>query len=125
MYVAKTPERCRRAIENVQRIASLARSGQHASSGVLGVLYARLGEQEKALEIATRLEEVVSSEPAGAYILALIHCLLGNLELAVDWLERAEQAGAGLLIILGCEPTLAPLRPLLRFQALLKRLGLN
>lgn len=84
-----------------------------------------MGEQEKALEIAARLEEVNSSEPAATYILALIHCLLGNLELAVDWLERAEQAGAGLLIILGYEPTLAPLRPLPRFEALLKRLGLT
>jgi eukaryotic-like serine/threonine-protein kinase len=124
MYVARTPERCRRAIENVQRIAGLA-SGQHASSGVLGVLYARLGEQEKAREIASRLEEAVSTEPAAAYVLALIHCLLGNLEVAVDWLERSEQSGAGLLIILDCEPTVSPLGPLPRFQALLKRLGLT
>ena len=85
----------------------------------------RLGEPEKALEIAARLEEVVSSEHAAAYILALIHCLLGNLELAVDWLERAEHTGAGLLIILGCEPTLAPLCALARLQALLKKLGLS
>ena len=125
MYVAKTPERCRHAIEKIQKIAGLTRSGQHASAGVLGVLYARLGEREKALEIAARLEDVVSAEHAAAYILALIHCLLGNLEVAVDWLEAAEKAGAGLLIILGCEPTLAPLRALPRFQALLKRLGLS
>jgi len=125
MYVAKTPERCREAVEKIQRVAGLTRSGQHASAGVLGVLYARLGEREKALEIAARLEDVVSAEHAAAYILALIHCLLGNLEVAVDWLERAEQGGAGLLIILGCEPTLAPLRALPRFQALLKRLGLS
>ena len=57
------------------------------------MLYARLGEGEKALEIAARLEELVSSEPAAAYMLGLIHCLLGNLELAVEWLERLEQAG--------------------------------
>lgn len=125
MYVAQTPERCRRAIEKVQRIAGLTRSGRHASAGVLGVLHARLGAREKALEIAAQLEQVVSSEHAAAYILALIHCLLGNLEVAVDWLERAEQTGAGLLIILGCEPTLGPLRPLERFQVLLKRLGLS
>lgn len=125
MYVAKTPERCREAVEKIRRVAGLTRSGQHASVGVLGVLYARLGEREKALEIAARLEDVVSAEHAAAYILALIHCLLGNLEVAVDWLERAEQGGAGLLIILGCEPTLTPLRALPRFQALLKRLGLS
>lgn len=125
MYVAKTPERCRHAIEKIQKIAGLTRSGQHASAGVLGVLYARLGKREKALEIAARLENIVSAEHAAAYILALIHCLLGNLEVAVDWLETAEQGGAGLLIILACEPTLAPLRGLSRFQLLLKRLGLS
>ena len=125
MYVAKTPERCRHAIEKIQKIAGLTRSGQHASAGVLGVLYARLGERDKALEIAARLEDVVAAEHAAAYILALIHCLLGNLEVAVDWLEAAEQGGAGLLIILSCEPTLAPLRALPRFQLLLKRLGLS
>jgi tetratricopeptide (TPR) repeat protein len=61
------------------------------------ILYARLGERDKALEIAARLEELESSEPAAAYMLGLIHCLLGNLELAVEWLERLEQAGSGTL----------------------------
>ena len=123
MYVAKTPEQCRGAIEDVKRVVFPSRSGQTA--GVLGVLYARLGERDKALEIAAQLEGAASSAPAAAYLLALIHCLLRNLEVAIDWLERAEQAGAGLLIILNCEPTLTPLRALPRFQALLKRLGLT
>jgi len=125
MYVAKTPEQCRRALEDVKRMAAVTRNGQTAAAGVLGVLYARLGEQDKALEIAAQLKEVASSAPAAAYILALIYCLLGDLDVAVDWLELAERAGAGILIILGCEPTLAILRPLPRFQALLKKLGLT
>jgi len=125
MYVAKTPERCRRAIDDVKRIAGLTRTGQTATLGVLGVLYARLGEREKALEIAARLEEVVSSEPAAAYMLGLIHCLLGNLELAVEWLEHLERAGTGTYIVLGCEVSFAPLRALPRFQSLLRKLGLT
>jgi len=88
------------------------------------VLYARLGECEEALEIAARLEELVSSEPAAAYMLGLIHCLLGNLELAVEWLERLEQAGTGTYIVLGCEVSFVPIRALPRFQSLLRKLGL-
>jgi hypothetical protein len=55
----------------------------------------------------------------------LIRCTLGELDSAVDWLERAEQARVGILIILNCEPAFAPLRSLPRFQALLKKLGLT
>jgi len=60
-----------------------------------------------------------------AYGLGLIRCALGQIDSAVEWLERAEQARVGILIILGCEPTFAPLRALPRFQSLLKKLGLT
>jgi len=60
-----------------------------------------------------------------AYGLGLIRCALGQIDSAVEWLERAEQARVGILIILGCEPTFVPLRALPRFQSLLKKLGLT
>jgi hypothetical protein len=62
--------------------------------------------------------------PALAYFLGIIRCELGEHEAAVDWLEKAEQLGLGILIILAVQPTFSPLRPLPRFQALLRRLGL-
>jgi non-specific serine/threonine protein kinase len=125
MYCATTPERARVAIQSAKRIGDLSGSGGPSSIGILGVIYARAGEREMALEIAKQLENSASAQPALAYGLALIRCALGELDSAVEWLERAEQAGVGILIILGCEPAFAPLRSLPRFQALLKTLGLT
>jgi eukaryotic-like serine/threonine-protein kinase len=124
MYVATTPERARGAIEDAKRMAAVSKGGTVPSCGGLGVLYARAGETGKAMEIALRLEAAVESEPAAAYFLGFIHCLLGNLESAVDWMERLEQLGVGTYIVLGGEVSFAPLRPLPRFQSLLNRLGL-
>ena len=125
MYCATTPERARVAIQSAKRIGDLSGSGGPSSIGILGVIYARAGEREMALEIARQLEDSAPVQPALAYRLGLIRCALGELDSAVEWLERAEQAGVGILIILGCEPSFAPLRALPRFQVLLQKLGLT
>ena len=125
MYCATTPERARVAIQAAKRLGDLSGSGGASATGILGVIYARAGERALALEIAKQLEDSAATQPALAYGLGLIRCALGELDSAVDWLERAEQAGVGILIILGCEPSFAPLRALPRFQSLLKKLGLT
>ena len=106
-------------------MASLSKGGIVPTYGTLGVLYARGGERENALEIAAQLEKAVDTEPAAAYFVGLIECLLGNLESAIDWLEHLERARVGTYIVLGCEASFAPLRSVPRFLALLNRLGLS
>ena len=54
----------------------------------------------------------------------MIYSVLDEGEAAVRWLEQAERGGLGILIVIGVEPTFAPLRTLPGFQALLRRLGL-
>jgi len=125
MYVANTPERARGAIDEAKRMAALSKGGVVPTYGSLGVLYARSGDREGALEIAAKLENALKTEPAAAYFLGLIHCLLGNLETAIDWMEHLERAGVGTYIVLGCEISFAPLRSVPRFLALLQRLGLS
>jgi tetratricopeptide (TPR) repeat protein len=88
------------------------------------VLHVRLGEPDRAREIARQFEQQVATEHVLFYWLAFIYCELGEFETAIEWLEKAEHAGAGILIIIAVEPAFAPLRPLPRFQALLRKLGL-
>ncbi len=123
IYCADTPERVPVGIAAAQKIIALSKHGTKASGG-LGVVYARAGEREHAAEIAGKLEQEAASDASFGYWLGLINCGLGDLDVAVHWLEKAEQTGLGILIILACEPCFSALWPLPRFQALLHRLGL-
>jgi hypothetical protein len=123
MYTANTPERFQVAIEAGKKMATLTKS-RVMGLGILGVVYARAGERERALEIAQQLEKDAVGQPALGYYLALIRCTLGEHEVAIDWLEKVEQAGAGVLMIVAVEPTFSRLWPHPRFQALARKLGL-
>ncbi|MGH9776409.1 MAG: protein kinase domain-containing protein [Candidatus Acidiferrales bacterium] len=123
VYCTNTPERCKVAIEAWERISNLDRS-KYVAQGILGTIYARAGERDRALAIASQLEEQLSSEPSLTYFLALVRCELGEHEVAIQWLEKAEELRLGILIILSCEPSFNRLRPFPRFQALLRKLGL-
>ena len=123
MYCANTPERFEVAIDAGKKIVSLTKS-KSVGMGILGAIYARAGERERALEIVRHIETVAPGEPGLGYYVAMIRCALGELDVAVEWLEKAEQAGVGILIIIACEPSFHPLLPLPRFQTLLRKLGL-
>jgi non-specific serine/threonine protein kinase len=124
IYVANTTERHREAIAAGVKIGSLAQSVS-VGQGMLGFAYARAGEREKAQEIRRQLITAVTDEPHLSYFAALISVALGDKEDAVTWLEKAEEIGLGILIILRPEPAFHSLRPLPRFQSLLQKLGLS
>jgi serine/threonine protein kinase/Flp pilus assembly protein TadD len=123
MYCADTPERYNVALDAGRKITTLTKS-KAVGQGLLGVIYARMGNREQAVEIARQLEAEAANEPAVGYYVAMIRCTLGETDGAIQWLERAEEAGLGLLIILAVEPSFSPLRPIPRFQTLLRKLGL-
>jgi serine/threonine protein kinase/Flp pilus assembly protein TadD len=124
IYVADTPERCQVAVEAGQRIA-MGGKNKGLGEALQGVAYARSGNRERALEIARQLEADSAREPMLTYFVGMMHCALGDVETAIDWMEKAERIGLGVLIILSCEPFFASLRPHPRFQALLRKLGLK
>jgi non-specific serine/threonine protein kinase len=123
VYVADTRERCEIAMSAANLMAAQPRS-KLTARGIRAVLHVRLGEPDRAREIARQFEQQVATEHVLFYWLAFIYCELGEFETAIEWLEKAEHAGAGILIIIAVEPAFAPLRPLPRFQALLRKLGL-
>jgi eukaryotic-like serine/threonine-protein kinase len=123
LYCADTPERYQVAIESGKKMALLSKT-KLRGLGMLGVIYAGMGDRENALEIAADLEADVAHDSAFAYYLAMIRCALGEEDVAIQWLEKAEEAGLGVLMIVGCEPKFSRLRPFPRFQALLRKLGL-
>jgi TolB-like protein/Flp pilus assembly protein TadD len=124
MYCANNAQRYAAAIEAGKFLAAQTKN-KGVGQGLLGVIYARMGESERAREIVAELEQEAAANPTVDYYVALISCALGDDENAIDWLEKAEQAGLGILIIIACEPSFHRLRPYPRFQALLKKLGLG
>jgi len=123
VYCGDTPERHRESIEVARKIASLTKN-KSVAQGILGFAYSKAGEQEKAREIMVQLLSYAEMESAVTFFLGLIYSMLGEKENAITWLERAEQARLGLLIIIAPEPSFDPLRGHPRFEALLRKLGL-
>ena len=81
-----------------------------------------LGEKEKGLEWARRARRIDPDDPMLLYNLGCIHALAGDLEVAIDCLERAASGG---LLQKGWyehDGDLEPVRSHPRFRALLERM---
>jgi serine/threonine protein kinase/tetratricopeptide (TPR) repeat protein len=87
----------------------------------LGGAYAAAGRVAEAHEVLRRLGEMIAHRYVSPYHLALIHCHLGDRELALSLLEEAYALRDAWVAWLGVEPQLDPLRSDPRFLDLLRR----
>ncbi|MGO8759237.1 MAG: hypothetical protein ACLQG3_14040 [Terracidiphilus sp.] len=76
--------------------------------GHLGNVYARAGQESKARELISRLEENVRAQGVGRYEIALIYIGLGEKGKAFEWLEEAYRAHDVGLVYLKVDPCLDP-----------------
>lgn len=91
---------------------------------IYGHMCGRAGHAAKAADILQELRRRYSVGDASSYDLSLLLTGLGRTGEALDWLERAFEAGSGLLVFLGVEPMFDPLRADPRFAPLLARLNI-
>ncbi len=97
--------------------------GGFAFESYLGFAYAAAGKRAEALEVLANLREIAKERYVSAYNFAMIHLGLGEIDNAIDWLEKAFEERSGFLPFLKVEPMLDPLREDSRFQDLLRRVG--
>ncbi len=102
IYCASNSERGLEAIEEAKKV-SLASKSAAMGKGILGFAHAKAGDREQAAGIIRELEQIQVQEPGLGYYVGMICALLGEHEKAIVWLERAEQAKLGLLMIVGVE----------------------
>lgn len=90
----------------------------------LGSAYAGIGKTGEARRILRELEEETKTRYVPPCVIAALYVRLGDKEQAFVWLERAYQERDVLLMTLSIEPHLDPLRSDVRFQDLVRRVGL-
>ena len=93
--------------------------------GLLGYAYAISGDRPKAEQILRELEEMAKRQYVSSTAFADIHLGLGEKEKALDWLEKSYQDQESACWYLKIDPIYDSVRNEPRFQAILKKIGLE
>jgi adenylate cyclase len=93
--------------------------------GLLGYAYAISGNRPKAEQILRELEEMAKRQYVNSTAFADIHLGLGEKEKALDWLDKSYQDQESACWYLKVDPIYDSVRNEPRFQALLKKVGLD
>ena len=91
----------------------------------LGHAYARAGKHREARQMLTQLERLSNKQYVSAYLVAIVHLGLGEVDETFAWLEQAYEERSGFLAFLRVEPMLDELREDMRFADLLHRVELS
>jgi len=89
----------------------------------LGHAYARSANGPPARAVLDELSAMTATRYVSPVLLAQVHAGLGEVDEALDALERAAEGRAADLVWIGVRPTFDPLRSLPRFRALCDRVG--
>jgi tetratricopeptide (TPR) repeat protein len=95
------------------------------TSAALAQCYAAAGKRKEAEDILRELELNPPEVGNWCRSIALVHATLGNIDQALQWLEKAYELKSESLSLLKIDPKLDPLRHDKRFGSLLARTGLG
>jgi serine/threonine-protein kinase len=93
--------------------------------GLLGYAYAISGERPKAEQILRELEQMAKRQYVNSTAFADIHLGLGEKEKALDWLDKSYEDQESACWYLKVDPIYDSVRNEPRFQAILKKIGLE
>lgn len=112
------------AISELQKAIELGgRSIHHI--GVLGYIYSRAGEREKAMELLNEIKERVEQGSSSASWVARVYAGLEETDEVFEWLDRAYEKRDSSLVYIQCEHEFSGVRADPRFTGLLKKIGLQ
>jgi len=108
------------SVAEAEKAVEIAPGGQFFLS-VLGASYAAAGRESDARGVLSQLKKMSATRYVSPYHLSLIHLWLGEREVALSLLEKAQSIGDGWLVWLAVEPQFDALRDEPRFDEILKR----
>jgi len=91
----------------------------------LGYVYAKTGNREAALEILEEMKELWMQEDLNASSMAFLYSGLGEVDMALEWLEKAFERRETRMTFLKVHPMYDSLRQHPRFHLLLKKMNLD
>jgi TolB-like protein/Tfp pilus assembly protein PilF len=91
----------------------------------LGHAYARAGRAKEARATLAQLTRASADRHVSAYHVALIHIALGDVNIGLDWLDRAYEEQSPWIGYMRVDPRLDPVRSQPRFQRLLTKARLD
>ena len=112
------------ALAEFQTMIQLAPDQPYALSSLGGSL-GEAGRRAEALKALADLDQLATKRYVTRTAQAGVYLAMGQKETALDWLEKAYEERDIEMPYLKVDPTLAPLRNEPRFQALLKKVGLD
>jgi DNA-binding winged helix-turn-helix (wHTH) protein len=86
-----------------------------------GYLFAKLGRTNEALHVLDTLDVIARDRYVPPYAMAQVHLGLGNLDKAMEWLERAYDVRDVHLVLIPVDPKWDPCRSDARFAGLLAK----
>lgn len=99
-------------------------SGNHpAMTSLYGHALAASGNLSGARKILNELRRLAGSRYVSPLYFAAVHTGLGELDKALEWLERAFHERTDRLVYLGVDPIADPLRSIAGFNQLLRKIG--
>ncbi|MFB0566278.1 MAG: protein kinase [Candidatus Aminicenantaceae bacterium] len=91
----------------------------------IGVVYAKMGEKEKALNILKEIEKKSKDTYISQTSVAILHFALGDKDQGFEWLEKAYEEYDSWLRLLKTDPIFNGIRPDPRYITLLRKMGLE
>jgi len=110
--------------ERVAREATELPAGGTYTQATLGFVLGRAGKTAEARAVLETLEQQARTGYVSPVAFATVYLGLGDMDHALDWMERAFEDRRGWLAYLKVNPILDPVQQLPRFQALVKKMRL-
>jgi adenylate cyclase len=93
--------------------------------GAIGYLFGVTGRSAEAKKVLAELDQLSRKRYVTRWAQAMVYLGLGKKDIALDWLEKACEEHDGWMWTINVDPWYAPLRNEPRFQALVKKVGIN
>jgi len=123
-FVAGHQGRFQESVDWAERLVALW-GNSYGTLYALGQAHAVAGNNEAARRVLADLKNLPGSTQACSARIGLIHGLLGDVDLAFDWLDQAIRHREPTILWMKNQPRMACLQRDRRFAATLKRLNLS